>query len=79
MFFDITSYYTVESKGAKQVRILSTGNQKNGITAMICCMADGRKLDPFLIFKGKTLPLIVTFPENVMVRVHPKAGWTQIS
>lgn len=74
MFFDMPSNYTVESKGAKQVRILSTGNEKNRITAMLCCMADGHKLDPFLIFKRKMLPSNVTFPKNVIVRVHPK-GW----
>lgn len=74
MFFDMPSNYTVESKGAKQVRILSTGNEKNRITAMLCCMADGHKLDPFLIFKRKTLLSNVTFPKNVIVRVHPK-GW----
>lgn len=55
MFFDIPLNYIVESKGAKQVRMLSTGKEKNRITAMLCCMADGHKLDPFLIFKRKTL------------------------
>ncbi|KAM7313092.1 pogo transposable element with KRAB domain [Ixodes scapularis] len=72
-FFDMPSNYTVESKGAKQVRILSTGNE-NRITAILCCMADGHKLDPFLIFKRKTLLSNVTFPKNVFVRVRPK-GW----
>ncbi|KAM7307988.1 pogo transposable element with KRAB domain [Ixodes scapularis] len=41
---------------------------------MLCCTADGHKLDPYLIFNRKTLPANVAFPANVIVRVHPK-GW----
>lgn len=51
MFFDMPSNYTVETKGATQVRILTSGNEKNRVTAMLCCTADGHKLDPYLIFK----------------------------
>ncbi|KAM7299429.1 pogo transposable element with KRAB domain [Ixodes scapularis] len=76
MFFDMPSNYTVETKGAKQVRILTSGNEKNRVTAMLCCTADGHKLNPYLIFKRKTLPANVAFPANVIVRVHPK-GWME--
>ncbi|KAM7295747.1 pogo transposable element with KRAB domain [Ixodes scapularis] len=74
MFFDMPSNYTVETKGATQVKILTSGNEKIRVTAMLCCTADGHKLNPYLIFKRKTLPANVAFPSNVIVRVHPK-GW----
>lgn len=35
-------------------------------------MADGRKMNPFLISERKTLPTNVKFPENVIVQMHPK-------
>lgn len=35
-------------------------------------MADGRKMNPFLISERKTLPANVKFPENVIVQMHPK-------
>lgn len=43
---------TVESTGAKQVRVLVSGNDKTQITAMLACTADGNELTPFVVFKG---------------------------
>lgn len=42
---------TVQLKGAKQVRILLTGNEKMRVIAMLCCTVDSHKLLPFPIFK----------------------------
>lgn len=74
IFFDMPSNYTVESTGAKQVRIITSGNEKNRVTAMLCCTADGHKLSPYLIFKRKTVPVNIAFPDNVIVRAQQK-GW----
>ena len=53
---DMPSSRTIESKGAKTVQIRTTGNEKNGFTLVLTCMADGTKLKPMLIFKRKTRP-----------------------
>lgn len=50
VWFDMPSSRTVAEKGARQVRLLTTGNEHNRFTAMLCCTADGHKLPPFLIF-----------------------------
>jgi hypothetical protein len=36
-------------------------------------MADGRKLNPVVIIKGKTIPKI-KFPAEVFIHIHQK-GW----
>jgi len=41
---------------------------------MLACMADSTKLPPYVVFKRKTMPKGVKFPQGVHVRVHPK-GW----
>lgn len=74
VYFDMPANTTVESTGAKQVRVLTSGNEKARVTAMLACTADGTKLPPFLVFKRKTLPKNVTFPRGVIVRANEK-GW----
>lgn len=64
---------TVHKSGEHEVRIRSTGNEKNRITVMLACLADGRKLPPFIVFRWKTIPKEI-FPNNVVVRCHEK-GW----
>lgn len=66
--------YTVNKKGAKEVKLRTAGYEKQRATVMLCCTADGRKLPPYIIFKRKTLPAGEKFPRNVVVRVHDK-GW----
>ena len=39
---------TVNKKGEKSVLIKSTGNEKSRITCMLCCLADGTKLPPYV-------------------------------
>uniref|UniRef100_K7GHM1 Uncharacterized protein n=1 Tax=Pelodiscus sinensis TaxID=13735 RepID=K7GHM1_PELSI len=64
---------TLEVKGAKTVSIATTGHEKSRFT-MLACMANRRKLPPYIVFKRKTMPKNVIFPNTVHVRVHPK-GW----
>lgn len=58
IFLDIPAGYVIDERGTKEVRVHTTGNKKTRVTAMLACMADGRKLPPFLILKRKTLPKI---------------------
>lgn len=64
---------TVESTGAKQVCLLISRNEKMQVTAMLICTADGHKLAP-LVFKCKSLPKAVNFPQGVIVCANKK-GW----
>uniref|UniRef100_A0A6G5A925 Putative pogo transposable element n=1 Tax=Rhipicephalus microplus TaxID=6941 RepID=A0A6G5A925_RHIMP len=71
VWFDMPSSTTVCERGAKEVRLLSTGSEHSRFTVMLCCTADGRKLPPFIIFKRKTMPK-EAFPRDVVVRVNEK-------
>ncbi|KAH8026354.1 hypothetical protein HPB51_020338 [Rhipicephalus microplus] len=71
MWFDIPSSTIIMQCGAKDMKLLSTGNEYSRFTVMLECIADGRKLPPFNIFKRKTMPKEV-FPPHVVVRVKKK-------
>ncbi|XP_050706357.1 tigger transposable element-derived protein 6-like [Eriocheir sinensis] len=45
---------TIGTKGAKTVRITSGSNREN-ISVLATCCADGTSLDPLIIFKGKNM------------------------
>lgn len=65
---------TVEDKGSKEVKVLSTGYKKQRVTVMLAVLADGSKLPPYLILKRKLVPKNETFPKDVVVRAQEK-GW----
>lgn len=71
--FDLPSNKTVETRGAKNVTIKTSGHKNMHYTLVLLCCADGTKLSPFLIFKRKTLPK-ENFPTGVHGHVYPK-GW----
>lgn len=62
----------MEKKGAKEVRVLSSGHEKTRVMAVLCCTADRHKLPPYLIFKRMTLPKGIVFPSGVIVRTNEK-------
>ncbi len=72
--FDIPSNTTLNVKGASTVSVQTTGHEKSRFTVMLCCMADGTKLPPYIVFKRKTRPKGVTFPQGAHVRFQEK-GW----
>lgn len=74
VYFDMPVAYTVNEKGAKEVKVRSAGYEKQRTTVMLCCTADGRKLPAYVVFKRKTLPAQEVFPKNIIVRVNEK-GW----
>lgn len=71
--FDCPSSRTVDMKGSKTVTVKTTGNEKNHFTVVLCCLADGTKLAPMLIFKRKTMPK-QEIPPRVIVHCQEK-GW----
>jgi hypothetical protein len=74
VYFDMPSAYTVTKKGDKEVKILSAGAEKQRLTVMLCCTADGFKLPPYIVLKCKNVPKGENFPSGVIVRANEK-GW----
>ena len=52
--FEIMADRAVDIKGAKTVHVRGTGHEKTRCMVMLSCMADGTKLKPMVISKGKT-------------------------
>lgn len=72
--FDMPFSHTVDKKGVKSVLVRTTGHEKTRFTVVLCCMANGYRLPPIVIFKRKTLPKGVKFPSGVIVWAHEN-GW----
>ena len=77
--FDIPFTQTMAPKaggvaGEKSITLKSTGNEKNRFTVMVGAYGDGRKMPPYIIFKRKTFPKNINWPDGVIVRNHEK-GW----
>ena len=72
IFFDMVGNVTVEAKGNKTVHIRTTGNEKNWFTCVLSVLANGTKLSPMIIFKGKRLSH--NFPLGIIVQMQEK-GW----
>ena len=49
--FDMTSNYTVNVKGAEDITLKTTGNEKCNFTVVLCVTTDGEKFDSMVIFK----------------------------
>lgn len=74
VYFDMPRNYTVNVKGAKEVKLRSTGYEKHRITVMLCVTADGKKLPAYIILTRKTIPKKEIFPSDVIVRAQGN-GW----
>ena len=56
IYLDIPPNYMLEKKGVKELLSKTTGCEKLRLTAMLAATADGRKLPPFLFWKGGLYP-----------------------
>ncbi|CAH1770491.1 4274_t:CDS:2, partial [Entrophospora sp. SA101] len=72
VYFDMVGNLTIDKRGAKTVQVRTTGNDKNRFTCVLTILADGTKLPPIVIFKGKRMPK--NLPSQIIVLMHPK-GW----
>ncbi|CAI7808923.1 unnamed protein product [Closterium sp. NIES-53] len=63
---------TVEEVGIRSVPIRSGGYQKERVTVMLACTANGKKLKPWVFFNRKTIPK-GNFPSDVVVAAHPNS------
>ena len=71
--FDMPSNQTVNAVGDKTVKIRTTGNEKNRLTAVLASTGYGSKLKSLVIFKRKTMPKIQN-KHGVIATVQEK-GW----
>lgn len=74
VYFDMPGNSTLHHKGEKSVIIRTTGHEKEKVTVMLAAMADGRKLPPVVILKGKRDPPASDVPPGVLVRMSDN-GW----
>ena len=66
VYFDMPTKHTLESMGQKTIQTKTTGHEKTRFTVALTCTAAGRKLKPFIIFKGlKNIPK-QDFPEGMV-------------
>ena len=73
-WMDMPSDTTIHFSGARSVSVKTTGHEKSHFTVVLTAKADGTKLKPFVVFKGKgtrllkglsTIPgLVVRFSDN---------------
>ncbi|CAI7783771.1 unnamed protein product [Closterium sp. NIES-53] len=56
LWLEMPATTTVDQTGVRSVPIRSAGYQKERVTVMLACTADGMKLKPWVFFKRKTVP-----------------------
>lgn len=57
-WMDMPGDTTVATTGSRSVSLKTTGHEKNHFTVVLTARADGKKLKPFVVFKGKGTRLI---------------------
>ena len=60
-WMDMPSDTTVDNVGARSIPIKTTGHEKSHYTVILTAKADGTKMRPFVVFKGKGTRLIKTY------------------
>ncbi|CAI7865338.1 unnamed protein product [Closterium sp. NIES-54] len=65
LWLEMPATTTVDQTGVRSVPIRSAGYQKERVTVMLVCTADGMKLRPWVFFKRNTVPKWVFPPGNL--------------
>ena len=74
LYFDMIPSRSLEKRGAKEVRVKSTGAQKRHITVVLACTGAGKMLPPMIIFKGNKI-LCILVP---MFHLYDSGKTTQV-
>ena len=75
-WMDMPSDTTVTTTGARSVPVKTTGHEKDHFTVILTAKADGTKMKPFIVFKGKGTRLIKELQRISGVVVQFSAnGW----
>ena len=75
-WMDMPSDTTVATTGSHSIPLKTTGHEKDHFTVILTTKADGTKLKPFVVFKGKGTRLIKTLQQipGIVVRFSSN-GW----
>lgn len=74
VWIDPLQDFTIEKVGTKTVSLFSTGNQKAKFTVTLAAMADGNKLPPLIVLKGKIMPAELKNFRGAIITMS-KNGW----
>ncbi|CAI7885126.1 unnamed protein product [Closterium sp. NIES-54] len=76
LWLEMPATTTVDQTGVRSVPIRSAGYQKERVTVMLACTADGMKLKPWVFFKRKTVPkgVFPPVPANLIKRAFLTCG-----
>ena len=74
LWLDMPGDTTVSRTGEHTVSVRSTGHDKGRFTVILGAMADGRKLNPFVVFKGVRPIVELTRVQGVAVAMS-RNGW----
>lgn len=85
LWLDMPGETTVTHTGDRSVQIGSTGHDKGRFTVVLAAMADGRKLNPFVVFKGvrpiaelgKEPGVIVAYSKNGLMNEGLTIDWVK--
>uniref|UniRef100_A0A1X7TK98 DDE-1 domain-containing protein n=1 Tax=Amphimedon queenslandica TaxID=400682 RepID=A0A1X7TK98_AMPQE len=75
-WFDMPNDTTIHHTGARSVSLKTTGHEKDHFSVILTARADGTKLKPFVVFKGKGTRLIKELEKipGIVVRFSSN-GW----
>ena len=73
---DMPGGSTVDARGVRHVPVLTTGHEKSRVTVCLAAMADGRKLPPYIVFKGKRFPQELKDFSGALIQLTSN-GWMQ--
>ena len=79
LFFDLTPDHTLDFKGVPGVNVRPTPKYKMRVTVALCCLANGYRFPPFLVFKESSgkLPQKIERAydsERIVIKGNSK-GW----
>ena len=74
LYMDMPGKTTVSRAGQRTISIRTTGHDKGCFTVVLAAMEDGRKLKPFVVFKGIRLVAELAKIAGV-VMAYSKNGW----
>ena len=72
IWYDMPGATTIAVKGTNSVPLLTTGHEKQRITVCLAAMANGCRLKPLIVFKGKRFPTPIGY--TTIVGWHEMTG-----
>ncbi len=77
VYFDMAPKAVIARKGSRTVCVKTNNMEKTRITVVLACLADGTKLPPMVIFRGKTKRSIANAvaPDDSMIVTYQENAW----